>query len=123
MIKILMAVALGGALGSCLRFLTSAWVTAHWPRHYYLATFSVNLLGCFVIGALSALFLLRADLPLPLRTGLTVGVLGGLTTFSSFSLEVLRLVESGQTGTAVAYLFGSVAGGLLAAWAGMSLVR
>lgn len=123
MIKILMAVALGGALGSCLRFLTSAWVTAHWPRHYYLATFSVNLLGCFAIGALSALFLLRTDLPLALRTGLTVGVLGGLTTFSSFSLEVLRLVESGQSGTAMAYLFGSVAGGLLAAWAGMSLVR
>lgn len=123
MIKILMAVALGGALGSCLRFLSSAWVTAHWPRHYYLATFSVNLLGCFAIGALSALFLLRTDLPLALRTGLTVGVLGGLTTFSSFSLEVLRLVESGQSGTAMAYLFGSVAGGLLAAWAGMSLVR
>ena len=123
MIKVVLAVAAGGAAGSVLRFLTSAWVVAHWPRHYYLATLAVNLLGCFAIGVLSAFFLTRTDLPLPLRIGLTAGVLGGLTTFSSFSLEVLRLLENGQLGTALALLLGSVAGGLLAAWAGMALVR
>ncbi|MEO4046677.1 fluoride efflux transporter CrcB [Pseudomonas sp. CAU 1711] len=123
MIKVVLAVAAGGAAGSVLRFLTSAWVVAHWPRHYYLATLAVNLVGCFLIGALSAFFLTRTDLPLALRTGLLAGVLGGLTTFSSFSLEVLRLLEHGQPGTALALLLGSVAGGLLAAWLGMTLVR
>lgn len=123
MIKVAIAVALGGAAGSLLRFLTSTWVVANWPRHYYLATLAVNLIGCLAIGFLSACFLLRSDIPLVLRTGLTVGVLGGLTTFSSFSLEVLRLLESGQHGLAISYLLGSVLGGLGAAWLGMSLAR
>ena len=98
-------------------------MVAHWPRHYYLATLAVNLVGCFLIGLLSALFLARTDLPLALRTGLITGVLGGLTTFSSFSLEVLRLFENGQPGVAIAYLLSSLLGGLLAAWLGMLLVR
>ncbi len=123
MIKVAIAVALGGAAGSLLRFLTSAWVVANWPRHYYLATLTVNLVGCLAIGFFSAWFLLRSDIPLVLRTGLTVGVLGGLTTFSSFSLEVLRLLENGQHGLAVSYLLGSLLGGLGAAWLGMSLAR
>ena len=123
MIKVAIAVALGGAAGSLLRFLTSAWVVANWPRHYYLATLTVNLIGCLAIGFLSAWFLLRSDIPLVLRTGVTVGVLGGLTTFSSFSLEVLRLLENGQHGLAVSYLLGSVLSGLGAAWLGMSLAR
>jgi len=123
MIQVALAVAVGGAVGSVLRFLTSSWVVAQWPRHYYLATFAVNLVGCFLIGFLSTYFLLRSDVPLVLRTGLTVGVLGGLTTFSSFSLEVLRLLEAGQLGVAAGYLLSSVVGGLLAAWLGMSLAR
>ncbi len=123
MIKLVLAVAAGGALGSVLRFLTSATVVAHWPRHFYLATLLVNIIGCFLIGFLSAYFLLRTDIPVALRTGLTVGVLGGLTTFSSFSLEVLRLIEAGQFGVALSYLLGSVLGGLCAAWLGMTLAR
>ena len=123
MIQVALAVATGGAIGSVLRFLTSTWVVAQWPRHYYLATFAVNVVGCFLIGFLSAYFLLRSDLPLVLRTGLMVGVLGGLTTFSSFSLEVLHLLEAGQFAVASSYLLGSVLGGLLAAWLGMTLAR
>ena len=123
MIKVALAVAAGGALGSVLRFLTSAVVVAHWPRYYYFATLAVNLVGCFLIGFLSAYFLLRTDLPLVLRTGLLAGVLGGLNTFSSFSLEVLRLLEAGQFSVALSYLLGSVLGGLCAAWLGKSLAR
>ena len=87
MIRVALAVAAGGAVGCVLRFYAASWVVAHWPRHYYLATLTVNMLGCLLIGLLSGLFLLRTDLPLELRTGLTVGLLGGLTTFSSFSLD------------------------------------
>ncbi|MDP3815288.1 fluoride efflux transporter CrcB [Pseudomonas sp.] len=123
MIRVALAVAGGGAVGCLMRFFATSWVVAHWPRHYYLATFAINLVGCLLIGLLSGLFLLRTDLPLELRTGLTVGLLGGLTTFSSFSLEMLNLLEHGRAAEAMAYLLCSVLGGLLAAWLGLTLAR
>jgi len=123
MIRVAIAVAAGGAVGSLLRFLTATWVANHWPRHFYLGTLSINLLGCLLIGLLSGLFLLRTDLPLELRTGLIVGVLGGFTTFSSFSLELLKLMEGGRLPEAMAYMLCSLLGGVLAAWAGLALAR
>ncbi len=123
MIRLVLAVALGGALGSVARFLTSSWMISHWPRHYFLGTLVVNIIGCLAIGYLYGLFLLRSDLPLELRTGLNVGVIGGLTTFSSFSLEVVRLIEGGQAGMALGYLGCSILGGLFAVWAGLSFAR
>ena len=121
MIGVVLAVAGGGALGSLLRFATANWVTAHWPQHFFLATLAVNLVGCLLIGYLFGLFLLRPDLPLELRAGLIVGFLGGLTTFSSFSLDTLRLLESGQLATALGYALVSVVVSLLATWAGLAL--
>jgi CrcB protein len=123
MIRVALAVALGGAAGSVMRFLVASWVAGQWPRHFYLGTFAVNLLGCLLIGLLSGLFLTRSDLPLELRTGLITGVLGGFTTFSSFSLEMLTLMEGGRADEAFGYLAFSVIGGLLAAWAGLALAR
>lgn len=123
MIRVALAVAVGGATGCVLRFLAASWVVAHWPRHYYLATLTVNMLGCLLIGLLSGLFLLRTDLPLELRTGLTVGLLGGLTTFSSFSLELLNMLEHGRIAEATGYLLCSVVGGVLVAWLGLTLAR
>lgn len=123
MIRVALAVALGGAVGSVLRFLTGSWVVAQWPRHFYLGTFTVNILGCLLIGLLSGLFLLRSDLPIELRSGLIIGVLGGFTTFSSFSLEVLKLFESGRLNEAFAYLLCSILGGVLAVWCGFALAR
>ncbi len=123
MIRVVLAVALGGAVGSVLRFLTGSWVVAQWPRHFYLGTFTVNIIGCLLIGLLSGLFLLRSDLPIELRSGLIIGVLGGFTTFSSFSLEVLKLFESGRLNEAFAYLLCSILGGVLAVWGGFALAR
>ncbi|CAN7580409.1 fluoride efflux transporter CrcB [Pseudomonas sp. LjRoot71] len=123
MIRVVLAVALGGAVGSVLRFLTGSWVVSQWPRHFYLGTFTVNILGCLLIGLLSGLFLLRSDLPIELRSGLIIGVLGGFTTFSSFSLEVLKLFESGRLNEAFAYLLCSILGGVLAVWGGFALAR
>ncbi|MGG5870672.1 fluoride efflux transporter CrcB [Pseudomonas peli] len=123
MIGVVVAVALGGMFGTLLRFATANWVSANWPQHFYGATLAVNILGCLLIGYLYGLFLLRPELPLELRAGLIVGFLGGLTTFSSFSLDTLRLLESGQITLALGYAAVSVLGSLLATWAGLSLAR
>ena len=87
------------------------------------ATLAVNLVGCLIIGLLYGWFLLRPEVPIEIRAGLIVGFVGGLTTFSSFSLDTLRLLESGQALVAFGYLGISVFGGLLATWAGLSLTK
>ncbi|EQM77775.1 fluoride efflux transporter CrcB [Pseudomonas stutzeri] len=123
MIRMALAVVAGGVVGTLIRFGIATWVSAHWPRHFYLATLAVNLLGCLLIGYLYASFLARPDISPELRGGLIIGFLGALTTFSSFSLDGLRLLESGQLATAFGYIGVSVLGGLLAAWAGLTLAR
>ncbi|EKT4468464.1 fluoride efflux transporter CrcB [Pseudomonas juntendi] len=123
MIALVAAVSAGGIAGTLLRFATSNWVAAHWPRHFYLGTLAVNLVGCLLIGLLYGLFLHKPLAPVELRAGLIVGFLGGLTTFSSFSLDTVRLMESGQVPLALGYSAISVVGGLLATWAGLSLTK
>lgn len=123
MIGVVIAVALGGMVGTLVRFFTSNWVSAHWPQHFYGATLAINIVGCLLIGYLYGLFLLRPDVPLEIRAGLIVGFLGGLTTFSSFSLDTLRLLESGQAPLAIGYALLSVLGSLLATWAGLTLTK
>ncbi|ATR83833.1 fluoride efflux transporter CrcB [Pseudomonas sp. FFUP_PS_473] len=123
MIAVVAAVSAGGIAGTLLRFATANWVNAHWPRHFYLGTLAVNLIGCLLIGLLYGLFLHRPLVPVELRAGLIVGFLGGLTTFSSFSLDTVRLLESGQAPLAFGYAALSVLGGLLATWAGLSLTK
>ncbi|WP_442108537.1 fluoride efflux transporter CrcB [Pseudomonas sp. NUPR-001] len=123
MIAVVAAVSAGGIAGTLLRFATANWVNAHWPRHFYLGTLAVNLIGCLLIGILYGLFVHRPLVPVELRAGLIVGFLGGLTTFSSFSLDTVRLLESGQAPLAFGYAGISVFGGLLATWAGLSLTK
>ncbi|MCO7556124.1 fluoride efflux transporter CrcB [Metapseudomonas otitidis] len=122
-LPLLLSVSLGGVAGTLLRFATANWVSAHWPRHFYLGTLAVNIVGCLLIGFLYGLFLQRPEVPIELRAGLIVGFLGGLTTFSSFSLDTLRLLESGQVPLALGYAVVSVLGGLLATWAGLTLTK
>jgi CrcB protein len=123
MIALILAVSAGGVAGTLLRFATANVVAANWPRYFYTATLAVNLVGCLLIGLLYGLFLIRPEVPIELRAGLMVGFLGGLTTFSSFSLDTIRLLESGQAPLAIGYALISVLGGLLATWAGLSLTR
>ncbi|KAA0972934.1 fluoride efflux transporter CrcB [Pseudomonas sp. ANT_H12B] len=123
MIRTIVAVSVAGIAGTLLRFAAGNWVSANWPRHFYLATLAVNLVGCLIIGLLYGLFLTRPEVPIEIRAGLIVGFVGGLTTFSSFSLDTLRLLETGQAPIAFGYLAISVFGGLLATWAGLSLTK
>ena len=123
MIPLFLAVSAGGVAGTLLRFAVGNWVNANWPRHFYTATLAVNIVGCLLIGVLYGLFLIRPEVPVEVRAGLMVGFLGGLTTFSSFSLDTVRLLETGQAQLALGYAAISVFGGLLATWAGLSLTK
>lgn len=104
-------VALGGAIGSVLRFLTVAAVSAP------LATLIVNIAGSFAIGV--AFVLLSARLSPLLMTG----VLGGFTTFSAFSLDALKLWDTGQPAQAAGYVAASVLLSLAAVALGTALAR
>jgi len=123
MIKVILAVALGGALGALARFGVAQWSTLHWPKAFPLPTLIVNLLGCLLIGILYGLWLQRPELSPLLRQTLMIGFLGAFTTFSTFSLDTLRLLENGEGLLAITYILLSVCIGLLATWAGLSLTR
>ena len=78
MIRMVLAVAAGGVVGTLIRFGVSTWVSTQWPRHFFFATLAVNLLGCLLIGYLYASFLHRPELSPEMRSGLIVGFLGAL---------------------------------------------
>lgn len=111
-------VMLGSALGGGARLYVSTTVARSLGTHFPWGTLVVNLAGCFVVGALGALFAPPGrihDLQ-DLRVFLVVGVLGGFTTFSAFSLEALLLAQAGQPGAAVAYVGATLVGCLAASW-------
>ena len=106
-------IALGGALGSVLRYLMVTAIGAPW------GTAAVNVAGSFAIGALFILLDARTGWQLFLMTG----VLGGFTTFSAFSLELALLIERGNLASAFLYAALSVCAGLAALFAGLGLMR
>jgi CrcB protein len=125
MARLLLLIALGGAIGSVARFLLSLWVQPVRPglplTHFPVGTLVVNVSGCLAIGILHAIFYggPQANERPELRAFLIVGVLGGYTTFSSFGRETLNLVGNNQLGAAAAYVVLSNVLGLAAVWLGM----
>jgi len=120
-----LAVAVGGAVGSLARFwLAAAMAMLTGPRFPW-GTLLINVVGSFVIGVVAAVTLTPARVAMhpDLRIFLMVGVCGGFTTFSAFSLQTLELLQSGDTSPALAYVAGSVVLCLAAAWAGLVLGR
>ena len=120
--RLLLLVGAGGAVGTLARWAVSTGVptTAGWP----LATLAVNLLGSFVLGFLLESLLRRGPETRELRRwrlGLGTGFCGGFTTYSSFAVELDRLVSGGHTGTALGYAAVSLVGGLLAVVLGIAL--
>jgi CrcB protein len=113
---------LGAGLGGLSRWWIGSYVQSFTASAFPVGTLAVNASGCLAIGILAALsvsWLQREDV----RLGLIVGVLGGYTTFSSFALESLKMMNDGHWGRAALYILLSNALGLLAAWAGMGLGR
>jgi len=119
----LLAVALGSALGGCLRYLATLGVNALLQRAFPWGTLAVNVAGCLLIGMLHVFIVERGGQSETLRLFTMVGVLGGFTTFSSFSLETLLLVQQGALGRAAGYVAASVVVCLAASVAGMALAR
>lgn len=118
----LVLVMLGGAIGSGARHWTGRWMLARLGPDFPYGTLTVNLIGGFAMGVLTGL-LARAGDGEPWRLLLGVGVLGGYTTFSSFSLDVVTLAERGQMLTALGYVLLSVIGAILALFAGLLVTR
>lgn len=121
--KMLMAVALGGAIGASARYgiylLTSRAIGDGFPW----GTVIVNLLGSLLLGGLVSFMALKGAFSPELRALLVVGVLGAFTTFSTFSMDVVFLAERNAMGLLAGYLLMSIVGAVLAFWAGMRLIR
>lgn len=113
----------GGALGSIMRYALQGWVQRVAGGGFPAGTLAVNVLGCLALGAMSAAFtgpmLVRDEY----RIGLTVGVLGGFTTFSTFGLETFNLAAAGESRHAWANVALSCGLGVGAVWLGYRLVE
>jgi len=121
MLTALWQVALGGAIGSVLRYLTIAGAARLFGPGFPLGTIVVNVAGSFLMGVLAVALARRGALALaPL---LMTGLLGGFTTFSAFSLDAATLWERGAPGLAALYAAGSVALSLAALVAGLWVAR
>jgi CrcB protein len=118
-----LAIAVGGTLGCWARYAMTNLVQAVYGREFPYATLSINLIGSFLMGFLFVETLDRLIGSPAVRTGILTGVLGGYTTFSTFEMETLLLVEQGEAWKAVLYIVLSVGLGFLCAFGGAYIAR
>lgn len=109
--------------GGLARYYLSGWVYSLLGRSFPYGTFAVNIIGAYFIGLIMEMALRSSAISDTLRLGLTVGFMGGLTTFSTFSYETFKLLEDGQFAVAFVNVFASVAVCLLFTWLGIITVR
>ena len=118
----LLAVGIGGAIGAVCRYLLGQMIPKM-ESGFPLGTFAVNVIGCFAIGLIVAMVGKHSDIDPRLVLFLQTGVCGGFTTFSTFSLEALSLMEKGQLATGILYIVLSVVFGILALFAAKYIVN
>ena len=116
------AVGLGGAAGAILRWKVGVFVS-YLLAPAFLATLMVNLVGSFLVGVLLIWFQGKLPINDVLRTGILVGLLGGFTTYSAFSMEAVNMMMAGFYGRASAYVVVTVAVCLMGTWVGVMLGR
>ncbi len=119
----MLAIALGAAIGANLRYLVTNWTVNRFGTDLPYGTFIVNILGCLIIGMLLTLVMTRLPISEPLRLFLVTGLLGSLTTFSTFSYEGYALISTGNALGAVNYIAASVFVGLAAVYLGAFIAR
>jgi CrcB protein len=120
---ILGAVGVGGALGSMARYLIAGWVQSPAWTGFPYGIFIVNVTGGFIMGVFTEAMALRFNVSPEMRAFLTTGILGGYTTFSTFSLEAAMLIERHAYGQAAFYIAGSALLSVIALFAGLWLIR
>lgn len=115
-------VAIGGAIGASLRYSATLGVTAWLGKGFPYTTLLVNILGSFIMGLLFSLIEHGIVAELPWRPLIGVGILGALTTFSTFSLDTLLMLQNGEWQKAIINILLNVLVCIFAAWLGMQLV-
>jgi CrcB protein len=120
---VLLAIAAGGAVGSLLRYFVAAQVQSAVSPGFPWGIFVVNITGGFIMGVIVELGALKMSFTPELRAFLTVGILGGYTTFSTFSLDSALLIERGDYFGAATYIVGSAVLSIVALFAGLWVVR
>ncbi len=116
-------IAIGGALGSMARFAAVGYLTPMLNYRFPIGTFIVNILGSLLIGVAYVVLVEKAVLPNEWRLFFITGILGGFTTFSAFSLEMLQMWQEGHVLISIFYATSSVVLGLLFAYVGMHLTQ
>jgi CrcB protein len=119
----IVGVAVAGALGALTRYGLGGAIAQRFPTSFPWDTLVVNASGSFALGFLFVLLTERWAAPPSVRTALTIGFLGAYTTFSTFSLETVRLLEDASYGLALLNVGTSLALGLGAAWLGLAVGR
>ena len=116
-------VAFGGAIGSVLRYYVGIWGVRLAGPAFPWGTLTVNVVGSFIIGVFAEVIARKYGGSTDLRLLLMTGLVGGFTTFSAFSLDAIVLIERGNAGIALLYVFVSVGVSLGTVFAGLSLAR
>jgi len=119
----ILAVAIGGALGSVARYLVGFYFGRAFGSAFPWSTLFINISGSFLIGAFAESFALRWNADLATRIFLITGICGGYTTFSAFSLEVVTLMSRGAVAAAAGYIVSSVVLSIGALYAALFLLR
>jgi CrcB protein len=114
-----LAIGLAGALGAVLRYWLGEAVSGWWTNSFPIATLVINYLGCIALGWFTGRVSKLPSFPPWLRTGIATGLIGSFTTFSTFSVETLNLLQNGQWMLALLYVLLSLWGGLVLAWWGI----
>jgi len=123
MVRQLAAVAIGGAAGAVMRWLVASGVQRMAGGAFPWGTFAVNALGSFLLGFLFVWLIERSTASELLRLAITVGFMGAFTTFSTYSLESVRLLQEGAFSLAFGNIAGQVVVCLLLTWLGIQLAR
>ena len=119
----LLVIGCGGAVGALMRYVLGFRINLLAGNAFPWGTLFVNIVGCFLAGLLLALFVTRMPLSDILRNGIQIGLLGGFTTFSAFSMDALALFDHGLWLRGVLYILTSVIVSLLGVYLGMSVGR
>ncbi len=123
MYRTLLYIALGGSIGSILRYLSSVLLQKYCITVFPLATFLVNVIGCLLIGLVMGLLEKNQLNNNNIKWFLVTGFCGGFTTFSAFSFENITLLQNGNFGWAFLYIISSVVIGMGAVWLGLTLLK